>query len=92
MIEWANENIEEYIAIHCLPPDLFAELLEMVTPYIAKQNTVMWEAISPGARLAISLHYLAIGKYKNFLYIYFLTPDQLGQYCTLIVLDHLHVL
>ena len=33
------------------------KLLEMVRPYIAKRNAVMWESISANERLAVTLCY-----------------------------------
>ena len=62
MVELANEDIEGYISFQRLNPELFAELLAKVTPYIQKKDTVMRPAISAGARLAVTLRYLATGK------------------------------
>lgn len=39
----------------------FDYLLDLVTPSIKKQDTVMREPIHPGARLALTLQYLATG-------------------------------
>ena len=55
MLELANEDIEGYVAFQRMAPDLFNELLFMVTPYIEKKETVMRKPISAGARLAITL-------------------------------------
>lgn len=41
--------------------EVFNCLLNMVSPYIVKQNTVMRESISPRERLSITLRYLATG-------------------------------
>ena len=41
--------------------ELFAEILQRVTPRIQKQDTNMRDAIEPGLRLAITLRYLATG-------------------------------
>ena len=62
MVELANEDIEGYIAFQRLNPQLFAELLAKVTPYIQRMDTPMRPAISAGARLALTLRYLATGK------------------------------
>ena len=40
----------------------FEELLDLVTPRIIKQNTLMRESISPKERLAVTLRYLATGE------------------------------
>ena len=63
MLELANEDLEGYVAFQRMAPDLFNELLFLVTPYIQKTETVMRKPISAGARLAITLRYLATGKY-----------------------------
>lgn len=39
----------------------FQILLEQLTPFIRKQDTLMREAISPEARLMVTLRYLATG-------------------------------
>ena len=65
MIELANEDVPGYVAFQRLAPDLFAELLSKVGPLIQKTDTVKREAISPGARLSITLCFLATGKFKN---------------------------
>ena len=61
MVELANEDIPGYIAFQRLAPELFAELLSKVTPHIEKQTTRLRVPISAGARLAITLRYLATG-------------------------------
>ena len=62
MIELANEDIPGYVAFQRMAPDLFGELLAKVGPLIQREDTVMRPSISPGARLAITLRYLATGK------------------------------
>jgi hypothetical protein len=62
MIELANEDKPGYIAFQRMAPELFAELLSKVGPLIQRQRTVMRQPISEGARLAITLRYLATGK------------------------------
>lgn len=61
MVELANEDVPGYIAFQRLAPELFAELLSMVGPLIQRQDTIMRQSISAGARLAITLRYLATG-------------------------------
>ena len=39
----------------------YDKLLNLVMPMIVKQNTTMREAISPNARLSITLRFLATG-------------------------------
>ena len=61
MIELANEDIPGYRAFQRVAPDLFLELLQMVGPHIEKQATKLRLPISAGARLAITLRFLATG-------------------------------
>ena len=43
----------------------FEKLLCMIAPMITHKDTVMREAITPGERLAVTLRFLATGKYSN---------------------------
>lgn len=61
MMELANEDIPGYVAFQRLAPHLFGELLSKIGPLIQRQDTIMRTSISPGARLAITLRYLATG-------------------------------
>lgn len=45
--EWAKTNPERYRRTLRLPPAIFKQLLEMVEPYIKKQDTVMRKSIPP---------------------------------------------
>nr|XP_036216170.1 protein ANTAGONIST OF LIKE HETEROCHROMATIN PROTEIN 1-like [Bactrocera oleae] len=45
-----------------MDPSVYRELLEKVTPYIEKKNTIMRDAISPDERLSVTLRYLATGE------------------------------
>jgi hypothetical protein len=65
MVELANEDLPGYVAFQRLAPHLFGELLAKVGPIIQRQDTVMRQSISPGARLALTLRYLATGKYTQ---------------------------
>lgn len=42
--------------------DLFDQLVELVTPYIQRQNTNMRQCISPKERLSLTLRFLATGE------------------------------
>lgn len=45
-----------------MSPHDFDYLMNLVTPIIGKKDTQMRKAISPGERLAITLHFLASGQ------------------------------
>lgn len=47
-----------------MAPEDFEYLLEKVTHLIKKQDTLMRKAISPAERLAITLRFLATGKFN----------------------------
>ena len=54
-----------------MPPALFDEILERITPTIEKQNTRLREPLSPGLRLALVLRHLASGdKYPSLPYAF----------------------
>ncbi|KAJ8869690.1 hypothetical protein PR048_028684 [Dryococelus australis] len=56
--DWRNYLRMDYSA--------FSQLIELVTPYIKKQDTCMRKAISPHGRFAASLRFLATGRsYKD---------------------------
>lgn len=49
----------------------FDHLLSLVEPHIAKQDTNMRRSIRPGARLALTLNYLATGNsFKSLAYVF----------------------
>ncbi|GFR86336.1 nuclease harbi1-like protein [Elysia marginata] len=61
--ELANEDQQACTSFLRMGIANFNALLQKVEPLILKQDTVMREAISPGERLAVTLRYLASGKF-----------------------------
>ncbi|KAJ8050934.1 hypothetical protein HOLleu_04318 [Holothuria leucospilota] len=60
----------------------YSELLQKITPFITRKDTVMRQAIGPGERLSITLRYLATGQsYKSLAYLYRVSPASI---CTII--------
>lgn len=57
--ELDDEDFRIYLR---MSSDLFAELLEMVKPYITKTDTVMRKAVTAEERLLATLKYLASGR------------------------------
>ncbi|KYN21916.1 hypothetical protein ALC57_05700 [Trachymyrmex cornetzi] len=56
------------------------KLLQFVTPYIQKQNTVMREAISSRDRLSVTLRFLATGNtFQDLSYSTRIAPNTLSQ-------------
>ena len=65
MRELEEEDVPGYISFQRMHPHLFFELLakDKVSPLISKQDTTMRLAIPAAVRLAVTLRYLATGKY-----------------------------
>lgn len=58
----------------------FSFLLNLVTPEIEKQNTVMREAVSAEERLIVTLRYLATGRnYEDLKFSCAISPQLLGR-------------
>lgn len=53
---------EDYRNYFRMSSDVYFELLNMLRPYITKQNTNMRQAISANERLAVTLRFLATGR------------------------------
>lgn len=60
--ELRNDHPNLYRNFVRMTADDFDYLLQLVTPYIQKQDTHMRKAIPPGERLALTLRYLATGE------------------------------
>ncbi|XP_050310828.1 putative nuclease HARBI1 [Anthonomus grandis grandis] len=58
----------------------YLELLQLVTPLIAKQNTHLREAISPHEKLTATLRFIATGRsYEDLKFSVIISPQSLGQ-------------
>ncbi|XP_067208135.1 putative nuclease HARBI1 isoform X1 [Linepithema humile] len=56
------ENSDYFQRFFRMRTDLFDRLVEMVTPFIQRQNTNMRECISPRDRLSLTLRFVATGE------------------------------
>ena len=57
----------------------FDKLLDLVRPYITKENTVMRSAISPFERLSITLRFLATGNtFEDLKFVSAISPQAIG--------------
>ena len=63
MKELSTIDVSGYRNFVRIDSSTFELLHNMVAPIIQRQNTVMRESISPGERIAISLRFLATGKF-----------------------------
>ncbi|KAK4321236.1 hypothetical protein Pmani_007505 [Petrolisthes manimaculis] len=59
------EDQQAFYDYHRMHRKNFAELLELVSPLIKKQDTKMRKAVSPAQRLSITLRYLATGESRR---------------------------
>ncbi|XP_036320482.1 protein ALP1-like [Rhagoletis pomonella] len=57
------KELSDYENYFRISTESFDHILELISPYITKQDTVMRAAISPKEKLAVTLHYLATGSY-----------------------------
>jgi len=56
------EDVESFQLFFRMNPRLFNILLDKVSPYIQRQDTVMRKCIPPVQRLSLTLRYLATGE------------------------------
>ncbi len=55
----------------CIPPDMFDELVEHLSPHITGSGTNYSESLSAGFKVALTLRYLATGdSYNSMAYAY----------------------
>lgn len=63
-----------------MPEEVYMELLDLVTPHIQKEDTVMRQSISPHERLSSTLRWLATGRSLHDLkYSAVISPQSLGK-------------
>lgn len=60
--------------------ETFHELLDLVKPYITKQDTIMREAVTAAERLIVTLKYLASGRdYKELRFSSIISPQLMSE-------------
>jgi len=62
MVELRIEDPASFQNFVRFEPDMFQELVDRVSPIIAKQDTNFRKALEPGLKIAITLRYLATGE------------------------------
>lgn len=60
-----NDEMDDYENYFRMPDVCFDNLLELVTPFLSKHDTVVRKSISPREKLALTLRYFATG--RNFM-------------------------
>jgi len=64
-LELRNEDNASFQRFFRMHEELFDRLVEMVTPYIQRQDTHFRKAITPKERLSLTLRFLATGESYN---------------------------
>lgn len=62
LVKDLEKEPEEYKLYFRITHDVFLELIEMVKPFIQKNETRMGNAISPAEQLAVTLRFIATGE------------------------------
>ena len=69
MVELRNEDPSAFQNFMRMPPAMFDEIVERLTPRLTKKTTNWREPLAPGLKVAITLRHLASGaKYKEMQY------------------------
>ena len=69
MVELRNEDPRSFQNFMRMPPDMFDELVQRLTPRITKKTTNWRSPLEPGLKVAITLRHLASGsKYHDMQY------------------------
>jgi len=69
MVELRNEDPRSFQNFMRMPPDMFDEIVQRLTPRLTKQTTNFRVPLDPGLKVAITLRHLASGaKYHDMQY------------------------
>lgn len=72
-------EVDDYRNYLRMDEDTYIELLNLVTPIIKKQDTIMRKSISPHERLSATLRFLATGRaFEDLKYSTIISPQALG--------------
>jgi hypothetical protein len=75
-----NDSPEDYKNYLRMSDENVQYLIAKVKPLIAKQDTVMWNAITPEARITTTLRFLATGRsFEDFKFATIISPQALGK-------------
>ena len=71
MVELRNEDPRAFQHFMRMPPAMFDEVVQRLTPRLTKQDTNYRAGLEPGLKVAITLRHLASGNtYKNTQYVW----------------------
>ena len=76
MVELRNEDPTCFQNFMRMPPAMFDEIVERLTPRIRKETTNMREPLEPGLKVALTLRHLASGaRYRDMQYAWRVPPN-----------------
>ena len=61
MVELRNEDPRSFHNFMCMPPAMFDEIVQRLTPRITKETTNFREPLDPGLKVSLTLRHLASG-------------------------------
>lgn len=64
-LTFESEDLTEFVRFSRLFPVELNRLVELVSPFIQRQNTNFKDCISPGKRLVVTLRFLETGEYDK---------------------------
>ena len=75
-LEFEREDLAKFRQCFRMSPSVFSKLLDMIFPYILKEDTHMRDSIKPNMRLHVTLRYLTSGCNYGVLEELFKIPKQ----------------
>lgn len=74
------QEMDDYENYFRMPDARFEHLLELITPYLIKKDTIMRKAITVREKLALTLHYLSTWRYfKNMRFAEIMSSESVSQ-------------
>ena len=79
MVELRNEDPRSFHNFMRMPPAMFDEILQRLTPRITKMTTNLRDPLEPGLKVALTLRHLASGaKYHDMQYAWRVPPNTIS--------------
>jgi hypothetical protein len=74
-----NEDVVAFRNFTRLPPDMFRDLVQRLTPRLEKYNTWFRDSLPVGLKVAITLRHLATGdSYKSLMYLFYVAHNTIS--------------
>ena len=82
MVEARREDPRAFNNFMRIPPEMFDEIVEKLTPALTNTATKLVEPLEPGLKVAIALRYLAAGtKYHDMQYAWRVPHNIISKWC-----------